>query len=65
MIRYDLSLAGGVETTVRDAYNREHSIVVSDAGLVRAVADQGWGGVTHEEVAKVTLVFSLSVRASL
>lgn len=51
-----LSLAGGIETTVRDAYNRDlQSIVVADAGLCRAIPDQGWGHVTSAEVAKVTL----------
>jgi ureidoacrylate peracid hydrolase len=51
-----LSLAGGVETTVRDAYNRDlRSIIVADACLCRAVSDQGWGSLTAEEVAKVTL----------
>lgn len=51
-----LSLAGGVETTVRDAYNRDlRSIIVSDACLCRAIPDQGWGDVTSEEVAQVTL----------
>lgn len=51
-----LSLAGGVETTVRDAYNRDlRSIVVADASRCRAVPDQGWGDVSSDEVAKVTL----------
>lgn len=51
-----ISLAGGVETTVRDAYNRDlRSIVISDATLCRPCPDQGWGTVTAEEVAKVTL----------
>lgn len=51
-----ISLAGGVETTVRDADNRDlSSIVVADACLCRPVSDQGWGHVTSEDVAKVTL----------
>jgi nicotinamidase-related amidase len=51
-----LSLAGGVETTVRDADNRDfESLVVSDACLCRPIPDQGWGTVTSAEVAKVTL----------
>jgi nicotinamidase-related amidase len=51
-----LSLSGGVETTVRDAYNRDlRSTVVADACRCRAVPDQGWGAVTSQEVAKVTL----------
>lgn len=51
-----LSLAGGVETTVRDAYNRDlRSIVVADACRCRAVPDQGWGDLTSEQVARVTL----------
>jgi len=51
-----ISLAGGVETTVRDAFNQDfRSIVVADACLARPVPDQGWGAVTREEVARVTL----------
>jgi nicotinamidase-related amidase len=51
-----ISLAGGVETTVRDAFNRDlRSIVVADACLCRPIPDQGWGNVTSAEVAKVTL----------
>jgi nicotinamidase-related amidase len=51
-----LSLAGGVETTARDAYNRDlKSIVVADACLCRAIPDQGWGDVTSAEVGQVTL----------
>jgi nicotinamidase-related amidase len=51
-----ISLTGGVETTVRDAYNRDlRSILVADACRCRAVADQGWGAFTSEEVARVTL----------
>ena len=51
-----LSLAGGVETTVRDAYNYDlQSVVVADACLCRAVADQGWGNVAREDVARVVL----------
>jgi ureidoacrylate peracid hydrolase len=51
-----LSLAGGVETTVRDADNRDlKAIVVSDACLCRSIPDQGWGSVTAAEVAKVAL----------
>jgi bifunctional isochorismate lyase/aryl carrier protein len=37
-----LSLAGGIETTVRDAYNHDlRSVVVEDACLTRPVPDQG------------------------
>ena len=51
-----LSLAGGVETTIRDAFNRDlKSVLVSDACLCRPVADQGWGEVSREEVEKVVL----------
>ena len=51
-----LSLAGGVETTVRDAFNHDlKSVLVSDASLCRPVADQGWGDVSREEVEKVIL----------
>jgi nicotinamidase-related amidase len=51
-----LSLAGGVETTVRDAHNHDlHSIVVEDACLCRAVPDQGWGAASRDEVRKVVL----------
>jgi nicotinamidase-related amidase len=51
-----LSLAGGVETTVRDAHNHDlQSVVVEDACLIRAVPNQGWGAVSREEVRKVTL----------
>jgi nicotinamidase-related amidase len=51
-----ISLAGGVETTVRDAFNRDlRSIVVADGCLCRPIPDQGWGNVTSAEVAKVTL----------
>jgi ureidoacrylate peracid hydrolase len=51
-----LSLAGGVETTVRDAHNHDlQSIVVEDACLIRAVPDQGWGAVSRAEVRKVVL----------
>jgi nicotinamidase-related amidase len=51
-----ISLAGGVETTVRDAFNRDlRSIAVADACLCRPIPDQGWGNVTSAEVAKVTL----------
>jgi ureidoacrylate peracid hydrolase len=51
-----ISLAGGVETTARDAYNRDlDSIVVADACLCRAIPDQGWGDVTSDEVLRVTL----------
>jgi ureidoacrylate peracid hydrolase len=51
-----ISLAGGVEMTVRDAFNRGfRSIVIADACLCRAVPDQGWGHVTAGEVEKVTL----------
>ncbi len=51
-----LSLAGGVETTIRDAFNHDFkSVVVSDACLCRPLADQGWGAVSREEVSKVIL----------
>jgi len=51
-----ISLAGGVETTVRDAYNRDlNSIVVADACRCRALPDCGWGAFTSEMVANVTL----------
>lgn len=51
-----LSLAGGIETTARDADNRDFkAIVISDACLCRPIPDQGWGTVTATEVAKVTL----------
>ncbi|MDH3240987.1 MAG: cysteine hydrolase [Alphaproteobacteria bacterium] len=51
-----LSLAGGVENTIRDAFNHDlKSVLVHDATLCRAVPDQGWGAVSREEVAKVIL----------
>jgi ureidoacrylate peracid hydrolase len=51
-----LSLAGGVETTVRDAHNHDlRSIVVEDACLIRAIPDQGWGAVSREDVRRVVL----------
>jgi nicotinamidase-related amidase len=51
-----LSLAGGVEVTVRDAHNHDlRSVVVEDACLCRAVPDQGWGAVSRDEVRKVVL----------
>lgn len=51
-----LSLAGGVETTIRDAFNLDlKSVLVSDASLCRPVADQGWGEVSRDEVSKVVL----------
>lgn len=51
-----ISLTGGVETTVRDAFNhRLNTVLVADACLCRPVPDQGWGAVTSEEVARVTL----------
>ena len=51
-----LSLAGGVETTVRDAHDHDlQSIVVEDACLIRAIPDQGWGAVSRDEVRKVVL----------
>ena len=51
-----LSLAGGVETTVRDAHNHDfRSVVVEDACLIRAIPDQGWGPVSRDEVRKVVL----------
>jgi ureidoacrylate peracid hydrolase len=53
-----LSLAGGVETTIRDAFNHDlNSVLVSDASLCRPVVDQGWGDVSREEVSKV--IFSV------
>jgi ureidoacrylate peracid hydrolase len=51
-----ISLAGGVETTVRDADNRDlASVVVEDACLCRGIPDLGWGAVSAEDVARVTL----------
>lgn len=51
-----LSLAGGVENTVRDAHNHDlQSVLVADACLCRPIADQGWGNVSRDEMAKVTL----------
>jgi nicotinamidase-related amidase len=51
-----ISLAGGVEMTVRDAFNRGlRSIVISDACLCRGVPDQGWGPVTALDMERVTL----------
>ena len=51
-----LSLAGGVETTVRDAHNHDlQTVVVEDACLIRAIPDQGWGAVSRDEVRKVVL----------
>ena len=51
-----VSLAGGVETTIRDAFNRDFkSVLVSDACLCRPISDQGWGVVSQAEVAKVIL----------
>jgi ureidoacrylate peracid hydrolase len=51
-----LSLAGGVETTVRAAHNHDlRSVVVEDACLLRAIPDQGWGAVSRDEVRKVVL----------
>jgi nicotinamidase-related amidase len=56
-----ISLAGGVDTTVRDAYNRDfRTILVGDASRCRAIADQGWGAITSEEVERVT--FSVLAR---
>jgi nicotinamidase-related amidase len=50
-----ISLAGGVETTIRDAQNRDlRTILVSDACLSRPVSDRGWGPVSRAEVEKVT-----------
>jgi biuret amidohydrolase len=51
-----VSLAGGVETTVRDAFNRDfRSILVEDACLARAIPDQGRGTISAEEVRRVIL----------
>ena len=51
-----LSLAGGVETTIRDAHNHDlRCILVRDACLCRPIADQGWGVVAREDVERVTL----------
>ena len=51
-----LSLAGGVETSIRDAHNHDlASILVADACLCRAVPDQGYGAVSRAEVEKVVL----------
>ncbi len=56
MIICGLSLSGGIETTVRDAFNFDlQSVVVYDACLTRAVSDQGWGPVSREDVLRVTL----------
>jgi ureidoacrylate peracid hydrolase len=53
-----LSLAGGVETTIRDAFNHDFkSVVVGDACLCRPITDQGWGDVGRGEVRKV--IFSV------
>ena len=50
------SLAGGITTTVRDAFNRDlKTIVVADACLCRSVPDQGWGAISSDRVAKVVL----------
>ena len=51
-----LSLAGGVETTIRDAHNRDLAcILVRDACLCRPIPDVGFGPVSREDVARVTL----------
>lgn len=51
-----ISLAGGIEMTIRDAFNRDFkSVLVADACLCRPIPDQGWGAVTTAEVEKVTL----------
>ena len=51
-----LSLAGGVETTIRDAHNHDlRSILALDSCLCRPIPEQGWGFVTREDVEKVTL----------
>lgn len=56
MIICGLSLAGGIETSIRDAHNHDlQSILVADCCLCRPVPDQGWGPVTREEVARTTL----------
>jgi ureidoacrylate peracid hydrolase len=56
LILCGISLAGGVETTVRDAHNRDlGTVLVADACLCRPIPDQGWGAVSREEVEKVTL----------
>lgn len=49
-----LSLPGGVDWTVRDAFNHDlKSVVVADACLTRPMPDQGWGALTREEVRRV------------
>jgi nicotinamidase-related amidase len=51
-----VSLAGGVETTIRDAFNRElRSLLVADACLARAIPDQGRGAISADEVRRVIL----------
>jgi len=51
-----ISLAGGVETTVRDAHNHGlRSIVVADACVCRAIPDQGWGALSSDDVGRVVL----------
>jgi ureidoacrylate peracid hydrolase len=56
MIICGLSLAGGVETSVRDAHNHDlNSILVADSCLCRPIPDQGFGPVSRQEVEKVTL----------
>ena len=51
-----ISLTGGVEMTVREAFNYDFcSILVQDACLCRPIADEGWGAVSAGDVAKVTL----------
>jgi nicotinamidase-related amidase len=51
-----LSLPGGVDWTVRDAFNHDlKSVVVVDACLTRPIEDQGWGALEREEVRRVVL----------
>ena len=56
-----LSLPGGVDWTVRDAFNHDlKSVVVVDACLTRPIADQGWGALSREEVR--TVIVSILVQ---
>jgi len=54
MVICGLSLPGGVDWTVRDAFNRDlRSVIVADACLTRPLPDQGWGAIPREEVRRV------------
>ncbi|MDZ4247032.1 MAG: isochorismatase family cysteine hydrolase, partial [Dehalococcoidia bacterium] len=51
-----VSTSVGCDTTARDATNRDYkTIFVSDGCLSRPLADQGWGNITGEDVARVHL----------